>query len=196
MPTNLKVNIMNNVISVNETDLAVSSFLKSIRVNFKAVNVGMSDRDNWQADEFQVTLSRGKSKIKTEFATGLGHRIVRKDCLTVRDKKDLASDNLSVTLINEADWSNDDRKLSNKLGSMFCRVFAVTPSSAGVLYGLFSDAFLGSDTHAEFCANCGYDEDSRKGLDSYLACQKIANELNAFFTYEEREKLQELLEDY
>lgn len=188
---------MNNVISVNETDLAVSSFLKSIGVNFKAVNVGMRDRDNWKGDEFQVTLSRGKSKIKTEYATGLGHRIVRKEGLTGKDKKDLASDNLSVTLINQADWSNDDRKLVNKLGSpFFCRVFAVSPSAAGVLYGLFSDAYLGSDTHAEFCANVGCDEDSRQGLDSYLACQKVANELNAFFTYEEREKLQELLEDY
>lgn len=188
---------MNNVISVNETDLAVSSFLKSIGVNFKAVNVGMRDRDNWKADEFQVTLWRGKSKIKTEFATGLGHRIVRKEGLTGKDKKDLASDNLSVTIINQADWSNDDRKLVNKLGSpFFCRVFAVSPGAASVLYGLLSEASFGNETHADFCANLGYDEDSRKGLDAYLACQKVSNEFNAFFTYEEREKLQELLEDY
>lgn len=190
---------MNNQIFVNETDLAVSAFLKSINVSFKAVNVGMRKDKDWVADAFRVTFSRSnrKDNISSDYSLGLGHRIVRKHGVTPQDSKILTSDDRRVTLIDKSDWSNDDRKTLNKLSAAgYGKVFAVTPGAAAVLYSLLSDADCGSETHADFCANLGYDEDSRKGLEIYLACQKIADEIRKFFTGEELEALREMLEDY
>lgn len=59
----------------------------------------------------------------------------------------------------------------------FGREKAVAPKAADVLHSLCLDARLGQDTFPEFCANLGYDEDSRKALASYLECQEIGSKL-------------------
>lgn len=190
---------MNNAITVNETDLAVAEFLKSINVSFKAVSVGMRKDKDWQGDQFHIVLSRSNNgaRIATDYSTGTGHRIVRKNGLTPQDVREMKKLGLMAVNLGQDDWTNDDRRAVNKLNvGSFAKVFAITPGATGVLYSLISDASLGNETHADFCANLDYDEDSRKGLEMYLACQKIGNEINSFFTHAEREKLNELLEDY
>lgn len=52
------------------------------------------------------------------------------------------------------------------------------PDIVSVVYSLVSDAQLGNDTFDGFCGNLGYDTDSRKALESYLACQKIGSDLS------------------
>jgi hypothetical protein len=52
-----------------------------------------------------------------------------------------------------------------------------TPDLHGVLYSLLSDAAAGNETFPDFCANYGYDEDSRKALEIYLKCQAIGADL-------------------
>lgn len=47
-----------------------------------------------------------------------------------------------------------------------------TVFSASVCHSLILDGQCGEDTFADFCANCGYDEDSRSALATYEACQK------------------------
>lgn len=190
---------MNNLISVNETDVKVVEFLKSINVSFKAVSVGMSKDKDWKGDQFHVVLSRSNNgaRITTDYSTGTGHRIVRKNGLTSQDVSEMKKIGLMAVNLGQEDWTNDDRKLANKLNAGgWAKVFAITPSAAGVIWSLMSDANLGDETHADFCANMSYDQDSRKGLEIYLACQKIGNDFNAFFTHDEREKLNELLEQY
>lgn len=48
-----------------------------------------------------------------------------------------------------------------------------TPTLPNVVHSLMRDAECANDTFADFCANCGYDTDSRRALDVYLACQGI-----------------------
>lgn len=48
---------------------------------------------------------------------------------------------------------------------------AIPPKAADVVYCLISDAQNGRETFEDFCSNYGYDTDSRKTLDTYLACQ-------------------------
>lgn len=43
---------------------------------------------------------------------------------------------------------------------------------AQVIYSLIMDAQCSSESFEDFCFNCGYDTDSRKALDTYLACQE------------------------
>jgi hypothetical protein len=71
-----------------------------------------------------------------------------------------------------------------------------TPHIAGILYSLLLDASLGDDTFCDFCANCGYDDDSRKALAIYLQCQKTGEQMRKVFSSTEREHLSFLLQDY
>lgn len=48
---------------------------------------------------------------------------------------------------------------------------------ANVLNCLFSDASAALDTFEGWCSDIGYDTDSRKALDMYLACQKTSTDL-------------------
>lgn len=44
------------------------------------------------------------------------------------------------------------------------KIYVKKPSPAAVLYCLLSDAAAGSELFADFCAELGYDEDSRRAL--------------------------------
>jgi hypothetical protein len=51
------------------------------------------------------------------------------------------------------------------------------PSVYDLFYALCLDALLGDDTFEHFCANCGYDEDSRRAYATWQACQETAKQL-------------------
>lgn len=51
------------------------------------------------------------------------------------------------------------------------------PKVDDVIYSLLSDYRLAQDTFEDFCANTGYDTDSRKALETYLACQESGQKL-------------------
>lgn len=48
------------------------------------------------------------------------------------------------------------------------------------------------DTFENFCEDFGYDTDSRKGLETYLAVQEEWNKVRRFFSTTELEELQEI----
>ena len=51
------------------------------------------------------------------------------------------------------------------------------PAPTDVIACLASDAQIGYELFADFCDNLDYDADSRRALDTYLACQRIAFKL-------------------
>jgi hypothetical protein len=55
------------------------------------------------------------------------------------------------------------------------------PKVGDVLSCLLHDGQAGSDTFADFCADFGYDEDSRKAFEIYLACQKCLDAVRLAF---------------
>lgn len=55
----------------------------------------------------------------------------------------------------------------------------VAPSLESVLESLALDVSTGDQTFGDWCADLGYDEDSRRALDSYLACQQVTTGLRA-----------------
>lgn len=69
------------------------------------------------------------------------------------------------------------------------------PSIKDILY-----SFIMDDVHnmsfKDFCNNFGYDNDSIKALKTYKLCQKQTEAYYKMFDSEERELLQELLQDY
>lgn len=50
----------------------------------------------------------------------------------------------------------------------------VQPSLDNVLYSLYMDAQAGAMSFSEFCSDFGYDNDSISALNTYRACEKIA----------------------
>jgi len=60
-----------------------------------------------------------------------------------------------------------------------------------VLACISSDATT-PDSFADFCAEFGENEDSRKALQQFRRCDRFAKRLRAFFTAAEVEALQEI----
>ncbi|AFC21235.1 hypothetical protein [Staphylococcus haemolyticus] len=188
---------MNNKITFNDQDVAVFNFLKEKGIEFKAVHGGVNNDPSWEADLFFVSFERNGKMYRSEFKTGTGHRVGRHSGLTSQDKKELDKVGAQIAIVDQKHWTRDDYKRNdNKAMSFGYRVYVATPCAANVLYCLLSDMSFGDETHADFCANMGYDEDSRKGLEMYLECQKVGQEIRKIFTGEELEALREMLEDY
>lgn len=54
------------------------------------------------------------------------------------------------------------------------------PTVADVLHSLCLDSETADMTHADWCDAFGYDQDSRKGLETFLQCQDIGVRLRSF----------------
>lgn len=70
------------------------------------------------------------------------------------------------------------------------------PDLVDVLYCLISDGQLAEESFEDFCANLGYDTDSRKALDIYLDCQKQSQSLTKVIGRNLYNTFATLLEDY
>ena len=72
---------------------------------------------------------------------------------------------------------------------------AKKPTIKDVLYSMIVDDVNDMDFYT-FCTEYGYDNDSINALEIYKACQKQTKAYYNMFDDEEREVLQELLQDY
>jgi hypothetical protein len=64
----------------------------------------------------------------------------------------------------------------------------VKPVAADVVYSVLSDYSAGEESFEDFCSNFGYDNDSIKALNTYIACQRNGKKVLNLF----RETLEEL----
>lgn len=62
----------------------------------------------------------------------------------------------------------------SKLGIPKC------PTAADVVHSLILDSSACDMSHSDWCAEYGYDTDSRSGLETYLACQDSGRAIRAF----------------
>lgn len=76
-------------------------------------------------------------------------------------------------------------------GSSADKCKGVDPTAYDVLACISSDVHC-PETFADFCADYGYDEDSRKAEQTFRKCSAFAKRLRAFFTEEEQEQLSEI----
>lgn len=166
---------------MNDIDKAVADYLTAREITFEASYIGANPSPHGAggvSDEFITKFRRessgkGSPEVRAPFWQGIGSRELSREL-----------DSVEGYTICKQIWNN---------GRAYC---VLTPTAASVLYCLFSDASLGEQTFDDFCSNLGYDTDSRKAFDSYLECQAMHSKLRGFFSYEEREHLEELLEDY
>jgi hypothetical protein len=69
------------------------------------------------------------------------------------------------------------------------------PTVAEVLHSLFLDASAADQNFTDWCADCGYSDDSIKALNIYKACTEVAEKLRRHFDPETRAKIQAVIED-
>jgi hypothetical protein len=179
---------MNNQITVNEIDKAVSEYLKSRGVlSYKTIHVSdNAENKEWPCDVWRVVFTaQNHNEFVTEFRTGLGHRLTN-----------LRFGKLSASQINGSKVLKEVTGMDRSCFKIDDYTYTVAPTQASVLYCLLSDADCGNYTFDEFCDNLGYDNDSRKALETYLCCQETNTKLNKFFSRGTINHLQELLQDY
>lgn len=153
---------------------AVSEFLVSNSIEYKAIYNGFTKRDNWECDAWKVRIKRIKDVHYQEFDyfTGLGHREIIRG---------LRASGLSGASFVKGQWQVTKTK---------------SPDIAGVLHSLIMDSSACAQSFSNWCDDYGYDSDSIKARDTYDACQVNSDKLCKVFTRVQIEQLQEMLQDY
>lgn len=111
---------------------------------YKIEYKGLTKRDSWECFSWLVTIN-GQT---FQYFTGLGHATKALGLYNERKPKDLIK-----KVIKESN------------------LYVHVPKLRDVLHSIASDASLAQDSFDDFCSNLGYDTDSRKALETYLACQ-------------------------
>ncbi|QDF15638.1 hypothetical protein QE328_gp060 [Pseudomonas phage vB_PaM_EPA1] len=166
-------------LSSKEIETAVDEFLKSIDVTVATVCRGERNSEGWVHDLWDVSFIRGdglRGVLDTEFRTGVGHRKA-----SIPMPADIRR--LAPNILMRVEWEKRYIK-------------AVAPEAACILSSLIRDSEAGSCTFEEFCGEFGYDTDSRKAFDTYMACQSILNKVRNFFAQEEIKHIARLVEHY
>lgn len=150
---------------------------------------GTTTVDNWSSFNWVVTI-KGQT---LEHKLGIGHivypalnkdayghvktrtlgvlyKVKPKDALRI-EWKSLSQD------IRNGILKHLGLKLTKWNDEAFNCIYIKKPKYRDVIWALAMDAQVGSDTFEDFCGNCGYDTDSRKALDTYLACQEAVHTL-------------------
>ena len=155
--------------------------------NYKAIHVGLlaDDTGDRLVDKWSIVIE-GQT---FDYQTGIGHRVRKygKNSMlnAYRGKQGggcLNANFTHPTCSTVKGFINHDTKTT-------------TPTIDEVLYCLISDTSFGQETFADFCGNTGYDEDSRKAMDIYLACQKNGDKLHKAGVID-IDKAQEAFSDY
>lgn len=150
--------------------------------------------DNWQetSHEWRITIN----EQSFSFFTCLGHRESKYKMNKKRHAILSYDGNIYIP-----DALSQYKRLKNAnltqegMEKFFKVSVAVIPEVKDVLYSLVMDASAENETFADWCANSGYDEDSRKAMNIYLACQENATKLHQLKLGTHNE-LQEFFQDY
>jgi hypothetical protein len=134
--------------------------------------------DNWQetADAWAITCKG----ITFDYYTGIGHRVM-KGTLWHADK--LEYKRLKNANLTECGFTK------------FLELTKpVAPKPTDLIYSLIADASACEESFEDWCSNFGYETDSRKALETYLACQASGEKLRKLGL--KLDILREALQDY
>jgi hypothetical protein len=185
---------------MNEYTKQAEDFLKKTGTEFNAEFIEFNkyfDDDKEKRDIYKITLKRGNRQYAFKFGQSINNSGLYWQFATNKDKHFLDRELLNksingLSLKKEAVLKNH---IKNTINSDFSTVkadsvhYPVEPTSYDVLACL-QKYDVGS--FENFCAEFGYDEDSRKAEKIYNAvCDEYKN-ICTLYTEEELEKLQEI----
>jgi hypothetical protein len=135
----------------NGTAPSLATVLELVGVKALPIFIGYhpkSPENDWPHFEWLVTLERDDTKVRVPFKQGVGH--VKPMPKTYRQDR---SDSVRANL-----WLHEVKA-------------RIVPSAADVVSTLIASSSGSDQTFHDWCSDFGYSEDSRKALDTYLACQ-------------------------
>jgi len=145
--------------------------LEALPVKIDYVGETIRD-DNWQCDQWRVTLSSKAGFHAFDYFTGLG----------LRTKAAPMHNPPRINTIAWVDWQKTRKPHKPKI--------------ADVLHSLILDASAADENFHDWCANYGYSDDSIKAMNTYKACIEVAVVLRKHFSPDTLRTVRELLQDY
>lgn len=137
--------------------------------------VGQTQRnDKWECDQWAVRISNKDGYWTTDYYTGLGLRA-------------------PIPAIYMA--FNPPRKGTLAYEALEKARRPVKPKVIDVLYSLFMDADAANYNFNEWCDTYGYSSDSIKALNTYKQCLEIAQNLRRYFTHEQRQAIEDAIQN-
>lgn len=133
-------------------------------LTLSAVYGGFDTDEGWSHFKWTVALAYKGAGFATSYRTGLGH----------------AKPAHGVTVHGDlVDTPKGAMRHEQAARDGYLR--PTPPAIADVVYSLVSDASSSEQTFEDWCAEFGYDSDSRKALATYLECQATRTKLLALF---------------
>lgn len=173
---------------------AVADYLDTKGIAYTVHHLGERERDGWKHDAWTVAFARDRALASFDYSTGIGHR---------KYVKGNYLENIGAFRPSKPEHYYDRRPpaaIAGKPGTLFAAEWdkrhlrAVAPHAADVLHCLALDASAGTMTFTEWCADFGYDTDSRKALATYEQCQETADKMRRVFGPDAARELQQLTE--
>lgn len=147
-----------------------NSLEKLSELKLTAIHVGLVEKTTekdanypshkYLQDNWSVTISYKGKEYTTSYFSGIGHR-------------KLIS---SVQKDNRGYYNKIFGDFKNEKGACEAQwLKLIPPTLANVMHCLLLDGRSATGTFEDFCGDLGYDSDSRKALETYLACQVTFN---------------------
>lgn len=150
----------------------VAEILDTAGVAYSARYITETNQGEWKCDQWFCTFTSGKTSEHFDYFTGLGHRE------TVSGFKAV---HMPGARMIKGHWQATKPK---------------APDAASVLYCLILDSSACDQSFSDWCADYGYDTDSRKALETYLSCQASAEKMKRIFSHDVLAQLRDALQDY
>jgi hypothetical protein len=154
-------------------------FLKTLRIGASISSPYGHVKDEWPSIGFQVsfTAPRGTYTKETfEYSLGIGHVDWKKAARSPKYSTSFgySEDNRLVDFMARGVALKKTPELLGHqaaLAAEIARLQKVRPNPAEVLASVCREALDAEETFSDWCANFGYEEDSRKAESIYRACQ-------------------------
>jgi hypothetical protein len=185
---------------MNTTQETCAAVLAKMGVTLESSSglVGVREKD-WECVTFQCSLSRrGKVFWSGPYHLGLGHVKLPKVFPFMNFSMDEAR--IGETLVRKPNvkFLPEGQEIKVRLYQKLVRMQKVFPSLLDVMHSLLSDGSAQFDSQAfeDWCGDLGYDTDSRKAHETWLACVEIGMCLRRAFSAAEVEELREAFSQY
>lgn len=168
---------------VNETAIEIVKTYTGHRLYF--------DGDKDRRATFHITIKRGDSSFSYDFGQSImesylfSEKMLYGECGGIGRFLPIKQSDFRFKAVNDSIKSQDEHL------HPCVRQSKAPPTDYSLLSCMASDSYC-AGSFEDWCDSFGYDTDSRKALNTFLMCQKIAFNIIRFFTEAELEQLQQI----
>ena len=141
------------------------------------------DSAEWPSVCFACCITRNGRTVAEPYYMGVGN--FRLDKRPVGGFPSPEFERIFNVYQNSAYAQIEDEQTAANYAAWVAQVRGIVPTAGEVLRYVAADALSGDTSFADFCADFGYDEDSRRAFGIWRACNDTRRELRKLFSEEE-----------